>query len=276
VRSVRVLPDLAISATILLTGLLARELGARRFAVAFSALLVCLAPIYLSGASLLTTNCLEPLLWMGCVYFAILAVKRNPRYWVCFGIVAGIGMEEKYSISVLGFGVVVGLLLTGQRRHLLSRWMWLGGLAALLLFLPNLIWNVENHWPFVELIRNIKADGRDVVLSPWEYFSQQALLILPSSALFWITGVIALLVAQRFRAIQFLGIAYLVAFTVFAALHGKNYYLAPIYPVYLAAGCIMIESGIDRIRPAHRPHPSHRSIYPLHELASHQGPAQRA
>ncbi len=119
---------------------------------------------------------------------------------------------------------------------------------GLLIFLPNLLWNVVHHWPFVELMHNIKANGRDVVLSPWEYFSQQLLLVLPSSALFWITGVVALLVAKRFQPYRFLGIAYLVAFTVFVVLKGKNYYLAPIYPVYLAAGCIVIDSAIDRIR----------------------------
>jgi 4-amino-4-deoxy-L-arabinose transferase-like glycosyltransferase len=82
----------------------ARELGGKRFAVALSALAVLVGPIYLSGGSLLTTNCdLEVLLWTGCLYFAILAIKRDrPRYWLYFGVVAGIGLEEKYSIVVLG------------------------------------------------------------------------------------------------------------------------------------------------------------------------------
>jgi 4-amino-4-deoxy-L-arabinose transferase-like glycosyltransferase len=193
-RSVRLLPALTSSALILLTGMITRELGGKRFAVVLSALTILIAPIYLSGGGLLTSNCdLEVLLWMGCAYFAIQAAKRDqPRYWFWFGVVAGIGLQEKYSIAVFGFAIVIGLLLTGQRRFLLNKWMWLGGAAALLIFLPNLLWNVAYHWPFVELMHNIKASGRDVALSPWEYFSQQALLILPSSALFWITGVIAL------------------------------------------------------------------------------------
>ncbi len=249
-RSVRLLPALTSAALILLTGVITRELGGKRFAVILSAITILIAGIYLSGGSLLTSNCdLEVLLWMGCVYFAILAVKRDqPRYWLWFGIVAGIGLQEKYSILVLGFAIVIGLLLTSQRRLLINRWMWLGGLAAFLIFLPNLIWNVENHWPFVELMRNIKANGRDVVLSPWEYFSQQILLIYPGSSFIWITGVIALLVAARFKAYRFLGWAYFVGFTVFVALHGKNYYFAPIYPVYLATGCVVIDDFIDRFR----------------------------
>jgi hypothetical protein len=268
-RSIRLMPALSASALILVTGMITRELGGRRFAVALSALTILTAPIYLSGGSLLTTNCcLEVLLWMGCAYFAILAVepasdgsqtgfsspsgeersRGGPQNWLWFGVVAGIGLQEKYSITVLGFAIVIGLLLTGQRRWLLNRWMWMGGAAASLIFLPNLLWNVAYHWPFVELMRNIKADGRDVVLSPWQYFSQQILLIEPLSAWIWIIGVVAFLVAPRFKPYRFFGFAYLVSFAVFVILKGKNYYLAPIYPVYLAAGCIVIENGIDRIR----------------------------
>jgi len=248
-RAIRLMPVLAVSATIILSGCIARELGARRFAVALTALALFVAPIYLSHASLLTSNCLEPPLWMGCVYFAILAAKHDdPKYWLWFGVVAGIGMEEKYSIAVLGFGIVIGLLLTGQRRFLWSRWFWMGGAAAFLIFLPNLIWNVAYDWPFVQLMRAIKAEGRDVALSPWQYFAQQILLIHPLNAILWITGVIALLVAARFRPYRFLGWAYLIAFTVFVVLKGKNYYLGPIYPVLLAAGAVVIDDAIDRIR----------------------------
>jgi len=249
-RSVRLVPALFASLLIILTGLVARELGGKRFAVALSALTILSAPIYLSGGSLLTTNCdLEVVLWTGCLYFAILAVKRDqPRYWLWFGVVAGIGLQEKYSIAVLGFAIVVGLLLTAQRRFLFTKWMWLGGLAAFLIFLPNLLWNIANHWPFAQLIHNINADGRNVVLSPWQYFSQQMLIVFPLSAVIWITGIIAFLISRRFRPYRFLGWAYLVSFTVFVVLKGKNYYLAPIYPVYLAAGCIVIDDAIDRIR----------------------------
>jgi len=249
-RSVRLIPALSASALIVLTGVITRELGGKRFAVALSALAILIAPIYLSGGSLLTSNCdLEVVLWTGCLYCAILAAKRDdPRYWLWFGVVAGIGLQEKYSIAVLGFAVVVGLLLTRQRRFLLDKWMWLGGLAALLIFLPNLLWNVANDWPFVQLMRNIKAEGRDVVLSPWQYFSQQMLLIFPLSVLIWITGIISLFVALRFKPYRFLGWAYVISFTTFVVLKGKNYYLAPIYPVYLAAGCVVMDDAIDRFR----------------------------
>jgi len=246
-RSIRIVPALSTSSAVVLTAMIARELGGRRFAMVFSALAFITVPIYLNDGSVMTTNCLEPLLWMGCVYFAILAIKRDDaRCWLWFGVVAGIGLEEKYSIAVLGFSLVLGLLLAEQRRFFANKWIWLGGAVAFVIFLPNLFWNVQNHWPFVELMHNIRAEGRDVVLSPLAFFAQQVLVAHPILAPVWILGVFAFLFSAKLKPYRFLGWTYLIAFTVFVVLKGKNYYLGPIYPVYLAAGAVVIESHIVR------------------------------
>jgi Dolichyl-phosphate-mannose-protein mannosyltransferase len=243
-RAIRFIPTLASSLLVVQAAVIARELGGKKFALLLSAVTVVIAPQYLSNGSLLGTNCLEPNLWMGCAYFVILAIKRGPRYWLWFGVVAGLGMEEKYSIALFGFGIVVGLLLTEQRRVFLSKWIWLGGLAAFLMFLPNLLWNTHYHWPFVQLMHNIRAEGRDVVLPAGQYFFQQTLLVNPLTAPIWIAGLIALLFSQRLKPYRLLGWSYLVCYTVFFVLHGKNYYLAPIYPMLLAAGAVVIEFAL--------------------------------
>jgi hypothetical protein len=248
-RSIRFIPAVASSLLVIQTAVLAREVGGQGFALLLSAVAVVVAPQYLSNGSLLGTNALEPNLWMGCAYFAILAIKRNdPRNWLWFGVVAGLGMEEKYSIAIFVFGIVAGLLLTEQRRVFFDKWIWLGGLAAFLIFLPNLLWNLHYHWPFAELMRNIKAEGRDVVLPPLEYFLQQTLLIHPMTAPIWITGLMAFFASARLKPFRALGWSYLVSYTVFFALHGKNYYLAPIYPMLLAAGAVTIETAVSRPR----------------------------
>jgi Dolichyl-phosphate-mannose-protein mannosyltransferase len=245
-RSIRFIPALASSLLIVQTAAIARELGGRRYALLLSAVCALIAPQYLSNGSLLGTNCLEPSLWMGCAYFAILAIKRNdPRYWLWFGVVAGLGLEEKYSIALFGLGIVVGLLLTEQRRVFLNKWIWLGGLAALLIFLPNVLWNIKYDWPFVQLIRAIRAEGRDVVLGPFPYFFQQTLLVNPLTAPIWLAGLFALLFSMRLKPYRALGWCYLVCYTFFFVVHGKNYYLAPVYPMLLAAGAVAIESAIN-------------------------------
>ncbi len=247
-RAIRFLPALAISLTVILAALIAREFGGRRFALILTAVTLVIAPIYLSDASLVTTNCLEPLLWMGCAYFAILAVKRDVRYWLWFGVVAGLGLQEKYSIAIFGFSIVAGLLLTKERRILFNPWLLLGGLIAFLIFLPNLIWNFQNDWPFLQLMRNIRADNRDVQLSLVEFMAQQILLVHPLNAPVWLAGLFGLLMSKRLQPFRFLGWSYLISLTSFIVLKGKNYYLAPIYPMLLAAGAVMIEALIIRLR----------------------------
>src|SRR5258708_29266191 len=153
---------------------------------------------------------------MGCVFFAILASKRkDSRYWLWFGVIAGIGMQEKYSIALFGFGMVVGLLLTDQRRVFFSPWIWLGGLAAFLIFLPNFLWNVHNHWPFVELMRNIRCGGRDIILPLPPYFFHQTLLLHPVSAPIWLTVLFALLFCSRLKPHPPLARCYLLSLRVF-------------------------------------------------------------
>jgi len=247
-RAIRFFPALASSLLVVQTALLARELGGRRYALILSATCTVIAPQYLSNGGLLGTNCLEPNLWMACAYFVILAIQRdNPRYWLWFGIFAGLGLENKYSIAVFAFGIVVGLLLTKQRRAFANRWIWLGGLAGFLIFLPNLLWNIYYHWPFAELIHNIHAEGRDVVLGPVDFFLQQMLLVNPFTAPIWVTGLFALLFAKRYEPYRALGWCYLVCYTIFLVEHGKNYYLAPVYPLLMAAGAVVIESAIDQV-----------------------------
>jgi len=245
-RAIRFIPALASSLLVVQTAVMGRALGGRRFALLLSALAVSIAPQYLSNGSLLTTNCLEPNLWMGCAYCAVLAVKRGrPHYWLWFGVIAGLGMEEKYTIALFGLGIVVGLLLTEQRPIFLDKWIWLGGLAAFLIFLPNLLWNVRYHWPFLELMYNIRTEGRDVALPAGEYFVQQVFLTHPLAAPIWIIGLGALFCSARFKPYRFLGWTYVVCYAVLFALHGKNYYLTPVYPMLLAAGAVVIEAGLE-------------------------------
>ena len=134
----------------------------------------------LAADGLLTMNAFEPLFWMGCAYLLIRLIKtENEKLWIWFGVVAGFGLENKYSMLIFGAGLVLGLLLTPARRLLKSRWLWAGGAIAFLIFLPNLIWNLQHHFPFLELQANIRASGRDVRLGPLAFFVQEILLMHP-------------------------------------------------------------------------------------------------
>jgi hypothetical protein len=250
-RALRLVPAVANSLLVVVGALIARDFGGRRFALVLTAVAIAFAPIYLAYGSLVTTNCLEPLLWMGCALCVIRAISRNqPCYWLWFGLIAGIGMEEKYSIAIFVAGILLGLLVTPQRSSFTSKWLWLGGALAILLVLPNVIWNVQHHWPFVELMRDVRAGGRDKVLSPLDYFGEQVLMLQPLAGPIWIFGLAALFFWKQLRPWRSLGWSYIFAFAFFVAMKGKNYYLAPIYPMLLAAGAVGFEEGIKRANTA--------------------------
>jgi len=84
----------------------------------------------------------------------------NSRLWLAFGAIAGLGLENKYSIAVFAFGLLAGLLLSSQRKLLFTPWLFAGGGVALILFLPNLLWNIHHHWPFLELMHNIRVQEK--------------------------------------------------------------------------------------------------------------------
>jgi len=237
----RLIPALAGAVTVWLAGKLARDLGGGPFAQILSALAVICVPIYLILHHWLTMNAFEPLLWMACVWCIVRAINgEEPRYWIWFGILAGIGMETKYSIAFFVVAVVIALSLTRQRLFLVSRKFWIGGVIAFLIFLPNLIWLARHDWPFLELMHNIRQTQRDVVRGPIAFVLDQAQIMNPVLFPLWLGGLIWLLMERRFRC---LGIVYLVLLGTFIALRGKNYYLSPIYPALFAAGAV----GFERI-----------------------------
>ena len=99
-----------------LTGILAREFGGGKMAQFFAAAAILLAPAYLAFDSFLSMNAFEPLFWLLCAWIVVRIIKgASPVWWLAFGAVAGIGIENKHSMLVFGFAVAAGLLLSGER-----------------------------------------------------------------------------------------------------------------------------------------------------------------
>jgi hypothetical protein len=244
--ALRVFPAVAGAALVALTGLIAWRLGGGPFAQGLAGLAVIVMPIYLGIDSILTMNAFEPLFWMGCVYLLIRIMQSGQsRLWIPFGILAGLGLMNKHSTAFFLLAVGVGLLLSPERRELRKPWPWLALAVAFLIFLPNLWWQLQHDFATLEDLRNVARIGKNVVLGPAAFLGQQVLIIHPVLLPVWLTGLGYLLIGRRgrFRA---LGFAFAAFFLLLFALKGKNYYLAPIYPMLLAAGAVAIEAGLAR------------------------------
>jgi len=241
---VRLFSALAGAALVWLTGKLTRELGGGRFAQALAALAVVVVPVYLVSHHWLTDNAWEPLIWMGCVWFIVRIINSgDERNWIGFGVLAGIGFENKYSIAFLLFGLLVGMVLTPHRHFLKSRYLWIGALACAVIALPNFLWQVANHFPFLELMYRVRMSNRDIVRGPVAFIADQATILNPALFPLWVGGVIWLFAGKgreqgRYRMLAW---TFLVVLTTFIVLKAKNYYVAPIYPMLFAAGAIGFE-----------------------------------
>jgi hypothetical protein len=254
--ALRLLPALASGILVWITGALAREMGGRRFAQGLAAAAVMAAPVYMVVHHWLTTNAFETTLWMACAWCVVRATNRDdPRYWVWFGVLAGIALENKYSVLFFLLGIIVGLIATKERKFFRSKWFWLGVGVALLLFLPNFLWEAHRHFPFLEHERDARQSwgrGRHGYLG---FLIVQALITNPVVAGLWAIGGAWLLRATAGRRYRILGITFVVELGTLMLLHGRDYYVTPIYPMVIAAGCVALESwtAINRrwLRPAY-------------------------
>ncbi len=245
--AIRLLPALSGAASVILAGFIARELGGGRFAQGLAALCVLLAPGILALDHLFSMNTFEPLFWMGCAWVLMrMARTGDTRLWIWFGLLGGVGLMNKYSMGLFAFGLLAGLLLTGQRRLLYTKWLIAGGVLALLIFLPNLLWNIHYHFPFLELQRNIQRSGRNVAMPPLKYFFQESLYMLPLSLPVWLGGLWFFFFRAEGKPFRFLGWAWLIAAFVIVTLNPRVYYLFPAYPMLFAGGAVLWERWLAR------------------------------
>jgi hypothetical protein len=244
----RLMAALAGALLVALAIVLARELGGGRFAQGLAGLAVIVAPIYLGTDSVLSMNAFEPLYWMVCAWALVRIVRGgDPRLWLVFGAVAGLGLMNKHSTVFFGVAVAVALLLVPDRKHLRTPWPWMGAALALLIFSPNLVWQVRHDFATLEDLSNVARSGKNVRLGPVDFVAQQILILHPVLLPLWLGGLIWLFrgAGGRFRV---LGWTFVVFFATLFALKAKNYYLAPIYPLLFAAGAVGLEGGLARRR----------------------------
>lgn len=247
--AIRLFSALAGALKILLTGLLVKEFGGKRFATFLACLCVLCAPIYLALDNLLSMNSFEPAIWMACVYFAVLAIKREkPIYWIWFGSFAGIALMNKHSAAFFGLSLIAGMLLTKERKNFTNKYFWLAGAIAVLIFLPNVIWQFENNFATLELLQNVRTSGKNVVLSPLGFIGAQIFMLLPTTFPVWLAGIWYFLANKNGRRFRFLGVCYLILLALMIYLRAKDYYLAPVYPMLFAAGAVWWEQIFERVR----------------------------
>jgi len=246
----RMFSVLAQAGAIVVTGLMARELGGRGLAQIAAALAVALSPLPLFQGTEFQYSSFDYLWWVLTAYFILRCLNSgNPRWWLAVGATLGVGLETKYSIVFFIAGILGGLLLTRARRQFLTPWFWAGVALAVLIFLPNLIWLARHDFISYTFLQHIHI--RDVRQGRADHFfsDQIRVCINVFAAPMALAGLISLLRNSRFRTIAWM---YLIPVALFSLSKGRGYYVAAAYPMILAAGAAASERWLAKIPRAWR------------------------
>ena len=246
----RLFSVLAQMLVILASGWMARDLGGGRLAQSFTALAVALSPLPMFEATEFQYSSFD-LLWWVLIAWCVIRLLRDdePRWWMAIGVLAGLGLQTKYSIAFELAGVLVGVLLTDARRHLRNGWFWAGGVAGLLIIAPNLVWLIRHDFVSYHFLQGIHA--RDVHQGRADGYLRDQLLLNANlfAAPVWLTGLFACCKQRRYRMLAWM---YAVPLLLFLLARGRFYYTCGAYPMLLAMGSVVSEQWLRSLRPAWR------------------------
>ena len=240
-HSIRLLAALAVSGTSLLTALIAGRLGGGRFSVWLSSLSVVAAHTLLGNGRYYSMNPLDILFWTGALYTGVtILAGGSTKRWLAFGLIAGLGLMNKYSVGFMCAGLAGGLLLTPQRKHLLTGRFWAGALIALFIFLPHLVWEVQKGFPTLEFMRNASL-LKNARIGPGEFVMGQFDQMNYFNAPLWLLGLWYFFFHAEGKSFRPMAWMYVIVFLIMIAGNGKVYYLSAAYPVLLAGGAVCLE-----------------------------------
>jgi hypothetical protein len=233
-RGFRFFAGVAQAIAVVLTGLMAREMGARRGAQHVAA--IAAVPFCLGGGYEMQYVAFDCLAWVSTAYCVVqLLATEDARWWMGVGAGIGFGMLCKYTMGFFVLGIVAGVLLTDARRYLKSKWLWIGVALSILIWLPNLLWQAQHNFISLDFLSHIHA--RDIRQGRTTYFLPQQLELTGLRFPLAMAGLYFCFSrdGKRFRMIGWMFVATLLLFTV---ARGRWYYMGPAYAMLYAAGAV--------------------------------------
>ncbi|GAA1604690.1 ArnT family glycosyltransferase [Actinoplanes couchii] len=238
--AIRVVPAVLLGLTVVVAALIAREAGGGRVAQSIAAAGI-FSTFPLTAAHVTSTAGTDLLIWLLVLLLVIRALLwERPRAWLGAGVVAGLGLWNKHLVVLLLICLAVALLVAGPREVFRSRHLWVGAGLAVLIGLPNLVYQVLNGFPQLEMAAAIArekgADSR-LMLLPLQF----ALVILPPV---WIAGLVTLVRDPRWRRIRAIAVAYPLMLALVLVSAGQPYYPVPLLVGIFALGAVPVERWI--------------------------------
>jgi 4-amino-4-deoxy-L-arabinose transferase-like glycosyltransferase len=241
VAGIRLLPALAGALIVVLTADIVALLGGGLLAQAMAAFAVALGPVFIGSSGIMSMDPFDQLWWALAAWLLVRLIKnQQPRMWLAFGIVIGVGLLDKLTIGFFVVALLFGLLLSEQRKLLFNRWLILGGVIALVMMSPYLAWQAAHGFPVLEYTRQYSS-GKTFQATPVEYFFQQVVTVNPLALPLWLGGLYFLFFVPAGKPYRAFGWAYIFLYAFFMLQKAKFYWLSPIYPALFAGGAYALE-----------------------------------
>jgi hypothetical protein len=241
---------IAMSMIMVLAGLLAKELGGKRHAQLLAAVAAGISPVSLVQGAVFQYVSFD-YLWGVTVTYLLVRLLRSedPRWWLAIGGVIGLGMETRYTMGVLALGVAGAVLLTPARRWLRSLWLWAGVAFSILVFLPNFLWQAQHHFISLDFLSYLHA--RDLRQGRYQGFFPEQLVVCVNVATAPLAGLGLWFYTFHREGARYLLLfwMFVVSFAIFAMVGSRSYYTAPLYPMLIAGGSVLLTSLLDAWRP---------------------------
>jgi 4-amino-4-deoxy-L-arabinose transferase-like glycosyltransferase len=232
----RVVSALAAALVVVCAGLIAREFGGGRGAQLLAAAATAASSFLLAVGHLLSTTTFDVLAWALVSWLGVRALRDGGATWLLVGLAAGVGLQNKVLPAFLVGALLIGILVAGPRDVLRTPWPWLGGLVALVVWAPFLVWEARHGWPMLQLSAAIAGGSSGTSASRWILVPYQLVIVSPLLVPVWGTGLWRLARDPALRRWRAFAVAWVVLLVVFVATGGKPYYMVGLYPLLLAAG----------------------------------------
>jgi len=225
----------------------ARQLFDRKVAE-LSALVFITAPIITFNSMFITTDAPLLFFWSLAIWSFIQAVESDRLvHWLLLGIAMGLGLLSKYTMIVLLGGMLLYLLFEPEHRSLLARpGIWVAGVLALLLFMPNIYWNYQYDFISFQHTSEISKLQQNLIHPDrfLEFFVGQFVVFGPVAMWLMLRHLRRAVNDPRLRLLLYLALPLfiLISFQAFLAKANLNW-AAPVY----VAGSILVGSALASI-----------------------------
>jgi hypothetical protein len=246
----RVFSAIAVSLVMVVAGSMVRELGGNRHVQALAAVATGISPVSLIQGAVFQYVSFDYLWGVTVTYLLVRLLKsEDPRWWVPIGVVLGLGMETRYTMGFLALGIAGAVLFTPARGFLRSGWLWVGVALSILVFLPNLVWQMQHHFISLAFLSHLHA--RDLRQGRYSGFYREQLWVCVNlvTAPLTLMGLWFYFVHQQGRRYRLLGWTFVVSFVLFALAGSRSYYTAPLYPMLIAGGSVLFGNWLGSLRP---------------------------